>query len=115
MRWGDVSLVAGGEGSRPTEQEVLERLGWNIYRIWGTSWYRNRTPEEKLLREAIEMAIDGNGSSTRYKPEAKIEECFAPFLLRSEDSGDAWVFSCAPPAGRSPRLVVQLCFARSML
>ena len=29
-------------------QEVLERLKWNIYRIWSTDWFQN--PEEELRR-----------------------------------------------------------------
>jgi very-short-patch-repair endonuclease len=29
-------------------QEVLERLRWNIYRIWSTDWFQN--PEEELQR-----------------------------------------------------------------
>ena len=33
-------------------QEVLERLGWNIYRIWSTDWFMNKEKEtQKLLRE----------------------------------------------------------------
>jgi very-short-patch-repair endonuclease len=42
-------------------QEVLERLGWRIYRIWGTAWYRNRSEQEQRLRAAIESAINGGG------------------------------------------------------
>jgi hypothetical protein len=31
-------------------QEVLERLGWNIHRIWSTDWWRNKQlPLQKLL------------------------------------------------------------------
>ena len=31
-------------------QEILESLGWNIYRIWSTDWFRNKEREvEKLL------------------------------------------------------------------
>ena len=37
-------------------QEVLERLGWRIHRIWGTAWYRHRARQEERLREAIEAA-----------------------------------------------------------
>jgi len=29
-------------------QQVLERLKWNIYRIWSTDWFQN--PEEELRR-----------------------------------------------------------------
>jgi REase_MTES_1575/Protein of unknown function (DUF4011)/AAA domain/Protein of unknown function (DUF3320) len=38
-------------------QEVLERLGWKIYRIWGTAWYRNRAEQEQRLKAAIDAAI----------------------------------------------------------
>jgi len=29
-------------------QQILERLRWNIYRIWSTDWFQN--PEEELQR-----------------------------------------------------------------
>jgi superfamily I DNA and/or RNA helicase/very-short-patch-repair endonuclease len=39
-------------------QQVLENIGWNIYRIWSTDWFRH--PEEELKRvvQAIEKAKD---------------------------------------------------------
>lgn len=40
-------------------QEVLERLGWRIHRIWGTAWYRNRPQQEERLQQAIDQAIAG--------------------------------------------------------
>lgn len=40
-------------------QEVLERLGWRIHRIWGTAWYGSRANEETRLRETIEAALAG--------------------------------------------------------
>lgn len=31
-------------------QEVLEKLGWKLYRIWSTDWFRNPEVEvEKLI------------------------------------------------------------------
>jgi very-short-patch-repair endonuclease len=31
-------------------QEILERMGWNIYRIWSTDWFSDPDREmEKLL------------------------------------------------------------------
>lgn len=30
-------------------QEILENLGWKIYRIWSTDWYRNYDAEKKKL------------------------------------------------------------------
>ena len=38
-------------------EKVLRGLGWNLHRIWGTAWYRDRKGEERKLRAAIEHAI----------------------------------------------------------
>ena len=38
-------------------EQVLRGLGWNLHRIWGTAWYRDRNGEERRLRAAIEQAI----------------------------------------------------------
>jgi len=43
-------------------QQLLERLGWQLYRIWGPAWYRDRRTQEHRLRTAIDTAI--NTSST---------------------------------------------------
>ena len=37
-------------------QQVLEGLGWHIYRVWSTDWYRNRSESEKRLLKAVENA-----------------------------------------------------------
>ena len=37
-------------------EQVLRGLGWNLHRIWGTAWYRDRNGEEHKLRAAIEHA-----------------------------------------------------------
>jgi len=38
-------------------EKVLRGLGWNLHRIWGTAWYRDRNGEENKLRAAIEHAV----------------------------------------------------------
>lgn len=38
-------------------EQVLGGLGWTLHRIWGPSWYRDRSGEERRLREAIERAL----------------------------------------------------------
>ena len=40
-------------------QSVLEGLGWHLHRIWGPSWYRDRSGQEERLRTAIDDAIAG--------------------------------------------------------
>ncbi len=37
-------------------QQILEGLGWNLYRIWSTDWYRNRADIGRRLLEAVENA-----------------------------------------------------------
>ncbi|MGP3927883.1 AAA domain-containing protein [Streptomyces sp. 8N616] len=41
-------------------QQVLEGLGWSLYRIWGTDWYRNRPQAERRLKEAVERAVSAD-------------------------------------------------------
>lgn len=37
--------------------QVLVGLGWTMYRIWGTAWYRDRPGAERALIEAIEKSV----------------------------------------------------------
>lgn len=34
-------------------QQVLERLGWRIHRIWSTEWFRNKSEQIQLLVEKL--------------------------------------------------------------
>lgn len=36
-------------------QQMLERLGWKIYRIWSTDWFRNKPVQVRLLMERIKQ------------------------------------------------------------
>jgi very-short-patch-repair endonuclease len=38
-------------------QQILEKLGWTIHRIWSTDWYRNRTETIQHLLAAVEEAM----------------------------------------------------------
>lgn len=40
-------------------QAVLEGLGWQMYRVWGPAWYRDRPNEELRLQRAIERVVRG--------------------------------------------------------
>jgi len=50
-------------------QQILEGLGWNIYRIWSTDWYRNRDESLNRLFMAIQEAREG-----KKKPEVELIE-----------------------------------------
>jgi len=38
-------------------QSILEGLGWNLYRIWSTDWYRNPIECEHALVNAVDAAL----------------------------------------------------------
>jgi hypothetical protein len=50
------SAKAARDRDRLREQ-VLCDLGWNLHRIWGAAWYRDREGEERRLLAAIEHAM----------------------------------------------------------
>jgi hypothetical protein len=39
-------------------QDVLENMGWKIYRIWSTDWIKDSATEEKKLVKAVKNAIN---------------------------------------------------------
>ena len=41
-------------------QQVLEDLGWNIFRVWSTDWYKNPGQEFEKLLSYIKLAQDGS-------------------------------------------------------
>ncbi|MBQ9063885.1 MAG: DUF4011 domain-containing protein [Blautia sp.] len=49
---------------------VLRKMGWNLYRVWSTEWYRNPEAEGKKLIEFIEKSI----SASAGRSEAALEE-----------------------------------------
>ncbi|PWV53866.1 DUF3320 domain-containing protein [Chitinophaga sp. S165] len=40
-------------------QQVLENMGWNIYNVWSTDWFRHPARELRRLITAIESAREG--------------------------------------------------------
>lgn len=51
-------------------EEILRGLGWNLHRIWGTDWYRNRKDAQRRLRTAVEAAcaVDPHAPTARPEP-----------------------------------------------
>lgn len=56
-------------------EQVLRGLGWNLHRIWGTAWYRDRRAAEEQLRVAIDRAITAydEAVSTAAAPQAPFQ------------------------------------------
>ncbi|MFC2071217.1 AAA domain-containing protein [Chloroflexota bacterium] len=42
-------------------QQVLEKLGWNIYRIWSPDWFRDRLKVLRDLHEYLSSLLDNGG------------------------------------------------------
>ncbi|MEX2517357.1 MAG: DUF4011 domain-containing protein [Gammaproteobacteria bacterium] len=54
-------------------QEILEGLGWRIYRIWSTDWFHSRLQERGKLRDALKAArleADSRADSRTINAEA---------------------------------------------
>lgn len=56
-------------------ESVLRGLGWEIHRIWGLSWYRDRATQEAALKVALDAAFQGRNlipaiAGPKNEPEA---------------------------------------------
>ena len=38
-------------------QEILERLHWNLHRIWSTDWFRSRDKEVRRLKDRLDSLV----------------------------------------------------------
>lgn len=52
-------------------QDVLEQMGWRIYRIWSTDWIKDPVTEGSRLIEAIENALKNYGNDVSLSIPAK--------------------------------------------
>ena len=71
-------------------QDILENLGWRLYRIWGPSWYRDRKVQEAALLLAIENAVAGRKAEV-VKPKGATQP--PPEITSSEiaiDDAPTW-------------------------
>jgi len=75
-------------------QQVLENLGWNIYRIWSVDWFRNPKRELEKLLQAIDLAKRGIYSKKRHVCEDFIQ--YAHNIPESEEWKDIETYSLTP-------------------
>ena len=68
-------------------QEILEKLGWRIYRIWSTDWFRSREKEiERLLlhiKGLIDLDPDVQKERQRTKQLQELRERLVDFRERT--------------------------------
>jgi superfamily I DNA and/or RNA helicase/very-short-patch-repair endonuclease len=70
-------------------QQILEGLGWNIYRVWSTDWYRNRIETKNKLLKAVKKAKRMNDNSIAIqenRPEITIERHEKEVQIEEETS-----------------------------
>lgn len=53
-------------------QEILERMGWNYYRIWSTDWFRNKTLEKDRLLKFVKKTLQS--SNRKFKNESSLND-----------------------------------------
>ncbi len=44
--------------------DVLRRMGWDVYRVWSTEWYKNPKKEKERLLDAVKSAISCTAEDT---------------------------------------------------
>ncbi|PRM90636.1 hypothetical protein CJ671_02165 [Aliarcobacter cryaerophilus] len=78
------------------KQDVLEKLGWNIYRIWSVDWFKNRENEISKLIAAVKKAqanYQGKAESIsvqeiEIKEVTKIEENINDEIKKEKEQHD---------------------------
>ena len=60
-------------------QDILERMGWQFYRIWSTDWFRNKRVEKERLLNAVKKAFENAPKKAEQStiPEVSFEETVA--------------------------------------
>jgi very-short-patch-repair endonuclease len=66
-------------------QEILEKLGWKIHRIWSTDWFKNRPNEIRRLIDYIDSLLSGDPNYRRIADRANIEESLRKQLIDLRD------------------------------
>jgi hypothetical protein len=71
-------------------ERVLRGLGWNLHRIWGTAWYRDRVGEEYKLKVAIERAVAAPVNGLLTAPDEEGDRLIVETESASFDEYPAW-------------------------
>lgn len=55
-------------------QEILDRMGWQFYRVWSTDWFFNKKPEQERLLNFCNGVVN---KELKEKEERKTEETYS--------------------------------------
>ncbi len=91
-------------------QEVLEKLGWRLHRIWSTDWFNNPRQETERLRKVVTerlAALKAREPEYTQAPKVRVEPVMAaeieaalsaPNLFGQEEPAQAPILLGAKPA-----------------
>ena len=67
-------------------KQVLQNMGWKIYNIWSTDWFKNNKVEREKLLRAIEAAQKNTKEENDTPEEKKVNIKVKPIVPKSEES-----------------------------
>ena len=78
-------------------QQVLERLGWTIHRVWSTAWIRDPETEIAAIERALEQARSNYADRSRTTSGNRVQgEQKAPPSIRTTTDAPQWAQKPAP-------------------
>jgi very-short-patch-repair endonuclease len=99
-------------------QEVLENLGWRLYRIWSTDWFRNPAKATDRLLSAIrdaEAQTNGPPAEAPDLDEENDEALSLPSILDETESPDEPTEECVEGATEYRECLLTVPYGRSLL
>jgi very-short-patch-repair endonuclease len=80
-------------------QEILEKLGWKIYRIWSTDWFKNRASEMKRLLDHVEELLTNDPDYRKEVEKAKKVDSLRQQLIDLRETEIKVTFPDSPENG----------------
>jgi very-short-patch-repair endonuclease len=77
-------------------QEILENLGWKIYRVWSTDWFKSRDSEIRRLLKHIGELLEGDPAYRLEKQRIKKTEALRHRLIAFRDNEIRLAFPDTP-------------------
>lgn len=77
-------------------QEILEKLGWKIHRIWSTDWFKGRGGEIKRLVSRIEDLVQSDPAYQEMRQKAARRDSLRHRLIELRDREITLAFPDTP-------------------
>ncbi|MCZ2155208.1 MAG: hypothetical protein LC114_15120, partial [Bryobacterales bacterium] len=77
-------------------QEILERLGWKIHRVWSTDWFKSRAKEGERLLQRIEKLLAQDAWQQEATKKSSQKETLKQKLIALRDEEIQPAFPATP-------------------